>query len=49
MFDQVILTSCDEETQITRGMKRDHATREQVLARMENSCRSMRNSGTLIT
>jgi len=33
-FDRVILTSCDEETQIARGMKRDHATREQVLARL---------------
>jgi dephospho-CoA kinase len=34
VFDRVILTSCDEETQIARGMKRDHATREQVLARL---------------
>jgi dephospho-CoA kinase len=34
VFDQIILTSCDEETQMTRGMKRDHATREQVLARL---------------
>ncbi|MFL6352166.1 MAG: dephospho-CoA kinase [Bryobacteraceae bacterium] len=34
VFDRVILTSCDEETQIARGMKRDHATREQVLARV---------------
>jgi dephospho-CoA kinase len=33
-FDRVILTSCDEETQMARGMKRDHATREQVLARL---------------
>ncbi len=33
-FDRVILTSCDEETQIARAMKRDHATREQVLARV---------------
>jgi dephospho-CoA kinase len=32
--DRVILTSCDEETQMARGMKRDHATREQVLARL---------------
>ncbi len=34
VFDRVILTSCDEETQIARGMKRDYATREQVLARL---------------
>ncbi len=34
VFDRVILTSCDEETQIARGMKRDHATRAQVLARL---------------
>lgn len=36
VFDRLILTSCDEETQITRGMKRDRLTREQVLARMAN-------------
>lgn len=35
VFDRVILTSCDEETQIARGMKRDHVTREQALARLE--------------
>jgi dephospho-CoA kinase len=34
VFDRLILTSCDEETQIARGMKRDHLTREQVLARL---------------
>jgi dephospho-CoA kinase len=34
VFDRVILTSCDEETQIARAMKRDRATREQVLARL---------------
>jgi len=34
VFDRIILTSCDEETQIARGMKRDDATREQVLARV---------------
>lgn len=33
-FDRLILTACDEETQIARGMKRDHASREQVLARL---------------
>jgi dephospho-CoA kinase len=34
MFDRLILTACDKETQIARGMKRDHLTREQVLARL---------------
>jgi dephospho-CoA kinase len=34
VFDRIILTSCDEETQMARGMKRDHATREQVFARL---------------
>jgi dephospho-CoA kinase len=33
-FDRLILTVCDEETQIARGMKRDHLTREQVSARI---------------
>ncbi len=33
-FDRLILTTCDLETQITRGIKRDHLTREQVLARL---------------
>ena len=34
VFDRIILTTCDEKTQIERGMKRDHLTREQVLARL---------------
>jgi len=34
MFDRLILTACDEETQIARGIKRDHLTREQVLERL---------------
>jgi dephospho-CoA kinase len=34
MFDRLILTVCDQETQIARGIKRDHLTREQVLARL---------------
>jgi dephospho-CoA kinase len=34
MFDRIILTACDEETQIARGMKRDHLSREQVLTRL---------------
>ncbi len=33
-FDQIILTTCDEETQIRRGMARDGLTRERVLARI---------------
>ncbi len=35
VFDRLILTACDLETQIARGMKRDHLTQEQVLARLE--------------
>lgn len=35
-FDKLILTACDEEVQIARGMKRDKVTREQVLARLAN-------------
>lgn len=35
-FDKIILTACDEEVQIARGMKRDHVTREQVIARLAN-------------
>jgi dephospho-CoA kinase len=34
-FDRMILTACDIETQVARGVKRDHLTREQVLARLE--------------
>lgn len=34
IFDRLILTTCDQETQIARGMKRDHLTREEVLARL---------------
>jgi dephospho-CoA kinase len=34
-FDQLILTACDLETQVARGMHRDHLTREQVMARIE--------------
>jgi dephospho-CoA kinase len=34
VFDRLILTACDEETQIARGMKRDGITREQVLIRL---------------
>ncbi|MGH9582437.1 MAG: dephospho-CoA kinase [Bryobacteraceae bacterium] len=33
-FRRLILTACEEETQIERGMKRDGLTREQVLARI---------------
>jgi dephospho-CoA kinase len=35
-FDRIIVTTCDPEIQIERGMKRDNATREQVLARLAN-------------
>jgi dephospho-CoA kinase len=35
LFDRLILTACSVETQIARGMKRDHLTREQVIARLE--------------
>lgn len=34
LFDRLILTACDPETQIARGMKRDHVTREQARARL---------------
>lgn len=33
-FDRLIVTQCAEEAQIVRGMKRDHLTREEVLARI---------------
>lgn len=36
LLDCLILTTCSEETQITRGMARDHLTREKVLARLQN-------------
>ena len=32
--DKLIVTACDEETQIARGIKRDGITREAVLARL---------------
>ncbi len=34
LLDRLILTACDEQTQIARGMKRDGATRDEVLARL---------------
>ncbi len=34
-FDQLILTVCNLETQVARGMLRDHLSREQVMARIE--------------
>ena len=34
LFDRLIVTSCDEQTQIARGMKRDGVTRDEVLARL---------------
>jgi dephospho-CoA kinase len=33
-FDRLILVQCHEEQQIERAMKRDHADREEVLARL---------------
>jgi dephospho-CoA kinase len=33
-FDRVILVECSEELQIERAMKRDHLSREEVLARL---------------
>ncbi len=33
-FDRLILTACDVETQIARGMGRDHLSRQEVLARL---------------
>ena len=35
-FDTIILTVCEPEVQIARGMKRDNLTREQILARLAN-------------
>jgi dephospho-CoA kinase len=34
-FDKLILTACDLETQVTRGMHRDKLPHEQVMARIE--------------
>jgi dephospho-CoA kinase len=36
VFDRLILTVCDEATQIERGMKRDGLTAEQVRQRLSN-------------
>ncbi len=33
-FDRLIVTACDVETQIRRGIDRDHLSRDQVLERM---------------
>lgn len=33
-FDRLVVTYCSEETQIARGMKRDHVTRNEVLDRL---------------
>jgi dephospho-CoA kinase len=33
-FDKLIVTVCDQETQIARGMKRDRVAREEVVARL---------------
>ena len=34
VFDRLILTTCSKETQILRGIKRDHLTEAEVLARL---------------
>jgi dephospho-CoA kinase len=34
LFDRLVLTACNAETQIERGMRRDGITREQALARL---------------
>lgn len=34
VFDRLIVTTCSEETQIVRGAKRDHLTRDEVLSRL---------------
>ncbi len=39
-YDRIILTTCSEAEQITRGMTRDHLTREQVTARLNNQMSS---------
>jgi dephospho-CoA kinase len=35
LFDKLVVVVCDRETQIARALKRDHLTREEVLARLE--------------
>jgi dephospho-CoA kinase len=39
-YDRIILTTCSEATQISRGMTRDHLTHEQVTARLKNQMSS---------
>jgi dephospho-CoA kinase len=34
-FDRIVLAVCSEEQQIERAMRRDNATREEILARLE--------------
>lgn len=33
-FDRLVVTYCSEETQIARGMKRDHLTRQEIVDRL---------------
>jgi dephospho-CoA kinase len=33
-FDRLVVTVCSEDTQINRGMKRDHLTRKEILDRL---------------
>jgi dephospho-CoA kinase len=34
-FDRLVVTVCSEETQINRGMKRDHLTSEEIVGRLK--------------
>jgi dephospho-CoA kinase len=33
-YQRLIVTTCDQQTQITRGMERDHLSREEILSRL---------------
>jgi dephospho-CoA kinase len=43
--DKLIVTTCDQETQIARGMKRDGITRDAVLARLNRQLSSEEKKG----
>lgn len=40
-FDRLIVTRCAEETQVARGMKRDHLTREEIVVRLARQMPSL--------
>lgn len=44
-FDCLIVTTCTEEKQIIRGMKRDHLTRAEVQARLERQMPAAEKAG----